>query len=84
MVCVLAPLVFVFCCALTTSRCNAFPHSFVNQKKSEFYGPSFLTMLFLVTMIQPINKTAIHLRGSVMLNKKLKWSFNLTCEGKTK
>ena len=41
MVCVLAPLVFVFCCALTTSYCNAFHHSFINQKKSEFCGPSF-------------------------------------------
>ena len=51
-VCVVARLVFVFCCALTTGRCNAFQHIFVNQKKSEFYGPYFQTMLFLVTMIK--------------------------------
>ena len=52
-VCVVAHLVFVFwfCCALTTSRCNAFQHIFVNQKKSEFYDPYFRTTLFLVTMI---------------------------------
>ena len=50
-VCVVARLVFVFCCALTTDRCNAFQHIFVNQKKSEFYGPYFQTMLFLVTMV---------------------------------
>ena len=29
-VCVVAHLVFLFCCALTTSRCNAFQHDFVN------------------------------------------------------
>ena len=29
-VCVAALLVFVFCYALTTGRCNAFQHSFVN------------------------------------------------------
>ena len=29
-VCVVAHLVFVFCCALTTRRCNAFQHIFVN------------------------------------------------------
>ena len=28
---------------------------FVNQKKSEFYGPYFQTMAFLVTMIQHKN-----------------------------
>ena len=27
---VVAPLVFVFCCALTAGRCNAFQHIFVN------------------------------------------------------
>ena len=26
--------VFLFCCALTTGRCNAFQHNFVNQKSS--------------------------------------------------
>ena len=51
-VCVVARLVFVFCCALTTGRCNAFQHIFVNQKKSAFYGPYFQTMLFLVTMVK--------------------------------
>ena len=29
-VCIVARLVFVFCCALTTGRCNAFQHIFVN------------------------------------------------------
>ena len=33
-VCVVARLVFLFCCALTTGRCNAFQHNFVNQKSS--------------------------------------------------
>ena len=33
-VCIVARLVFLFCCALTTSRCNAFQHNFVNQKRS--------------------------------------------------
>ena len=50
--CVVARLVFLFCCALTTVGCNAFQHVFVNQKKSEFYGPYFQTILFLVTMIK--------------------------------
>ena len=56
-VCVVAHLVFLFCCALTTSRCNAFQHNFVNQKKSEFYGTYFQTMLFLVTMVWQISLT---------------------------
>ena len=47
---VVAGLVFVFYCALTTGRCNAFQHIFGNKKKSEFDGPYFQTMLFLVTM----------------------------------
>ena len=50
-VCVVAHIVFVFCCALTTGRCNVFQHIFVNQMKSKFYGPLFQTVLFLVTMI---------------------------------
>ena len=29
-VCVVGRLVFVFCCALTTGRCNVFQHIFVN------------------------------------------------------
>ena len=29
-VCVVARLVFLFCCALTTGRCNAFQHIFIN------------------------------------------------------
>ena len=45
-------LVFVFCSALTTGRCNVFQHIFGNENKSEFYGPNFQTMLFLVTMVQ--------------------------------
>ena len=50
-VCVAARLVFLFCLALSTGRCNAFQHNFVNSKKSEFYGPYFQTMLFLATII---------------------------------
>ena len=50
--CAAAHLVFLFCCALTTVRCNAFQHVFVNQKKLEFYSPYFQAMLFLVTMIK--------------------------------
>ena len=42
---VVARLAFLFCCALTTGRCNAFQHSFVNWKKSEFYGPYFQTVI---------------------------------------
>ena len=30
LVCIVAPLVFLFCLALTTGRCNAFQHIFVN------------------------------------------------------
>ena len=50
-VCVAARLVFLFCLVLSTGRCNAFQHNFVNSKKSEFYGPYFQTMLFLATII---------------------------------
>ena len=46
-VCVVTCLVFVFYCALNTGRCNAFQHIFVNQKKSEFYGPCFQICFFL-------------------------------------
>ena len=48
--CGVARLVFLFCCAPTTGRCNFFQHIFVNKKKSEFYGSFFQTMLFLVTV----------------------------------
>ena len=47
---VVARLFCVFCCVLTTGRCNVFQHIFVNLKKSEFYGPYFQTMLFLMTV----------------------------------
>ena len=30
-VCAVARLVFLFCCALTTGRCNAFQHNFVRS-----------------------------------------------------
>ena len=50
---VVARLAFLFCFALTTGRCSTFQHNFVNQRKSEFYGPYFQTMLFLVTMLLP-------------------------------
>ena len=49
-VCFVACLIFVFCYALTTGRCNAFQPISVNQKNSVFYNPHFQTMLFLVTM----------------------------------
>ena len=52
--CIVARLVFLFCYALSTGRCNAFQHIFVNQKKPEFYGPYFQTMLFLVTMLKVV------------------------------
>ena len=44
-VCVVARLVFVFCCALTTGHCNAFQHIFLNWMKSEFYSPYFQTVI---------------------------------------
>ena len=62
--CVVARLVFLFCCALTTARCNAFQHNFENQKKSEFYGPYFQTMLFLVTMVLLLDKVSIKQRAA--------------------
>ena len=46
--CVAARLGFLFFCAFTTSRWNAFQHIFVN----EFYGPYFQTILFLVTLFK--------------------------------
>ena len=49
-VCVVTRLVFMCCCTLTKGRCNAFQDIFVNQNKSEIYGPYFQAMLFLVTM----------------------------------
>ena len=45
--------VFVFRCAFTTDRCNAFQHISGNQKKSELYDTNFQTMLFLVTTLTP-------------------------------
>ena len=47
--CVVACLVFLFCCVLITSRCNAFQQFFKYQKKSQFYGPYLQTVVFLVT-----------------------------------
>ena len=44
-VCAVACYVFLLCCVLTTGRCNAFQHNFVNKKKSEFYGPYFQTVI---------------------------------------
>ena len=49
--CVVARVVFLFCCALTMDRCNDFQHIFVNLKKSEFYSPYFQALLFLVTLL---------------------------------
>ena len=45
-----ARLVFLFCCALITSRCNAFQQFFKYQKESQFYGPYLQIVVFLVTM----------------------------------
>ena len=45
-----ARLVFLFCCALITSRCNAFQQFFKYQKKSQFYIPYLQIVVFLVTM----------------------------------
>ena len=47
LVCVVARLVFLFRCAVTTGRCNAFQRIFVNH-----ICPYFQTMLFLVTMMR--------------------------------
>ena len=54
-VCVVAHNISVLCCALTTDRCSVFQHSFKYQEKSEFYGPNFLNMFFLVTVKKLIN-----------------------------
>ena len=51
-VCVVARLVFLFCCAFTTSRCNAFQR-FIFPYYGNCNGPYFQTMLFLVTMLAP-------------------------------
>ena len=48
--CAVARLVFLFCCALITSRCNAFQQFFKYQKESQFYGPYLQIVVFLVTM----------------------------------
>ena len=53
---VVAHLVYVFCCALTTGRCNGFQQVFVIQKKSEFYVLYFQTILFHVTMAKMMKK----------------------------
>ena len=50
LVCVVARLVFLFCCVLTKGRCNAFQHIFVNYKKPELNFPYFQAMGFLLTM----------------------------------
>ena len=49
---VVACLVFVFCCAVTTGGCNVFHHIFVNQKKSEFYSPYFFVTMLATTCWQ--------------------------------
>ena len=36
--CIVAPLVSVFCCALTMGCWNALQDIFINQKKSDFYS----------------------------------------------
>lgn len=50
--CVEASHVFVFRLALTTSRCNPFPHIFGNRKKDWSFYPNFHATLFIVTMLK--------------------------------
>ena len=64
-VCVVTRFVFLFCVALTTGRCNAFQHIFVNSTKSVFYGPYFQTMLFLVTMV----KVSVKVDGKILFTQ---------------
>ena len=40
-VCVVARLVFLFCCALTTGCCNAFQHIFPKSKEIGVFRPIF-------------------------------------------
>ena len=81
-VCVVACLVFVSCCALTTGCCNAFQHVFINQKKSEFYDPCLQTMLYRVTMwdfnflLPNFNLIEKWLCLSISTLKKLHWNSN--------
>ena len=70
-VCVAARLIFLFCCALTTGRCSAFQHIFINWKKLEFYGPCFQTMLFLVTMVK--YRTKFYNARSNNKNSRTRW-----------
>ena len=55
-VCVVARLVFLFCCAHTAGRCNAFQHNFEYQKKSEFYGPYSPTMFDMLVCYQDLSQ----------------------------
>ena len=46
-VCFVALLVFLFCCALTTSRCNAFQHIFLKLKEIGVLRSIFSDCFFL-------------------------------------
>ena len=74
-VCVLARLVFLFCCALTMGCCNAFQHIFANWKKSEFYGPYLQTMLFPVTMAKTIKRRSVNFSFSFFYIVRSYWYF---------
>ena len=40
-VCVVARLIFLFCCALTSGRCNALQYIFIKLKEIEVLRPTF-------------------------------------------
>ena len=82
LVCVAARLVFLFCCVLTTGRCNAFQHIFVNYKKPEFNFPYFQTMEFLLCVKSICEKASGKLRDptrvtpyTYLLKKKINYEF---------
>ena len=68
-VCVVVLNVFVLPCALTTSRCNVFQKNFGNQEESQFYGPNFWTMLFLVTIQKLIKSNLMRAFSDYVLSK---------------
>ena len=55
-VCVVARLILLFCCAHTAGRYNAFQHNFEYQKKSEFYGPYSPTMFDMFVCYQDLSQ----------------------------
>ena len=78
-VCVVACYIFLFCCALTTGRCNVFQQNLENLKKTEFYGTYFqryqsiqvsLYLPFFVTFSLTQNREAACFTGdySALIN----------------